>query len=221
MYFWTTIIMLLVLAGFGRSYYFRLAFADNTLSGLLHLHGLVMTLWLSLFAAQITFVARRRMDLHRQLGMAGMWLAALVVVVGAATSMVATARDMTTDPDALGFLATPLLDLLVFTILIVSGWVCRRQRDVHGRLMLFANMSIVAPAIGRLPVAFIAHGGAWAVFAVQDLIVLSFVLYDVKRHRRLPAATGWGTLLILASQPARVALGTWPAWIAFAGNLLA
>ena len=45
---------LIILAGFGRTYYFKGLFDTPPLASLLvHLHGLLMTMWIALFATQV------------------------------------------------------------------------------------------------------------------------------------------------------------------------
>jgi hypothetical protein len=49
---------LIVLVGFGRTYYLKGLFDTPPLpSGLVHLHGLVMTAWVVLFVVQVRFVS--------------------------------------------------------------------------------------------------------------------------------------------------------------------
>jgi len=65
---WAAIVaMLLVFAGFARSYYLKTFFATPVLPTLLHLHGAILTLWFVLFFVQVRLVAVRRVDLHRLL----------------------------------------------------------------------------------------------------------------------------------------------------------
>ena len=89
---------LIAFAGFARTYYLKGAFGSPALPGLVHLHGIVMTAWIVLFAVQASLVAARRVDLHRKLGIAGAALAALVVIVGVATAIEGARRGVTPGP---------------------------------------------------------------------------------------------------------------------------
>ncbi len=74
---WAAIVaMLLVFAGFARTYYLKTFFATPALPTLLHLHGAILTLWFVLFFVQVRLVAAHRVDLHRLLGTFGAVLAA-------------------------------------------------------------------------------------------------------------------------------------------------
>jgi uncharacterized membrane protein YozB (DUF420 family) len=73
---------LIVFAGFARTYFLRPAFYGLPLSALLHLHGLVTTLWFVVFFLQVRFVAAQRVDLHRRLGLAAAFLAPAIFLLG-------------------------------------------------------------------------------------------------------------------------------------------
>ena len=222
------IIPLIVLAGFARTYYLKGAFATPPLPSLIvHIHGIVMTAWVVLFIVQVTLVAKRRTRLHQQLGIAGAFLAAVVFVVGILTGLYAAARFVNNPslvppggPPPLPFLIIPLGDMLVFAILIASALYYRKRLDIHKRLMLVAATNLMAPAIARIPVGFIAAGGPLAFFGLTDLCLLVFVVFDTIRHRRLHPAFLWGGLLVVVMQPLRILLAPTHAWISFAAALV-
>lgn len=220
LYSWAAVAAILVVfAGFARSYYLKGLFGAPSLSALVHAHGIVMTLWFLLFFAQAKLVAARRIDLHRRLGIAGALLALLVVVVGVSTAIAAAARGVSPGPPPLVFLVVPLGDMAVFAILAGSGLALRRRSDTHKRLMLLASVGMLTAAFARVPLGFIAAGGLPLYFALTDLCVLACAAYDTVRHRRLHPAMLWGVLLIVVSQPARLLLAATPAWQQFAAWL--
>lgn len=213
---------LVVLSGFARTYYLKGFFGMPALPGrLVHLHGIVMTAWVVLFVVQIWLVASRRTKLHQRLGIWGAILAALVFVVGVVTGIDAAARGSAPPGvPALRFLVVPLVDMVLFAILIGTAIYCRRRMEVHKRLMLLAALNLLAPAIARIPLHFIQTGGALAFFGLTDLCLLGFVAFDTARNRRLHPALLWGTLLIILSQPLRLALAGTDGWLRFAGALV-
>jgi hypothetical protein len=212
---------LIVLLGFGRTYYLKGAFGTPALPGLVHLHGIVMTLWIALFIVQAQLVAARRVDLHRRLGVAGTVLAVLVVVVGAATAIEGARRGVTPGPPPLVFMAIPLGVVVVFAVLVGCALALRRRGDYHKRLMLLASLTVLTPAIARIPLGFIQAGGPLVAFALTDLLVFACVGYDTAKNRRLHPAFGWGVLFFLLSQPARFAIASSPAWMEVARRLVA
>jgi hypothetical protein len=222
LYIWVAVIFpILVLAGFARTYYLKGLFDTPPLPGLLvHVHGVVMTSWVLLFVAQIALVASRRTKVHQRLGVLGGVLAVLVFCVGIVTAISAAARGSSPGPPPLEFLVVPLGDMVVFGILAGTALYFRRRLDIHKRLMLLASLTLLAPAIARIPLRFIETGGPLAFFGLTDLCVIACVAFDTIRNRRLHPAFAWGTLLFIGSQPLRLMLaGTHP-WLRFASSLV-
>ncbi len=203
---------LIAFAGFARTYYLKDVFGSPELPGLVHLHGIVMTAWIVLFAVQAGLVAARRVDLHRKLGIAGAALAALVVIVGVATAIEAARRGVSPGPPPLAFLAIPLGAVLVFGLLVGAAIANRRRGDWHKRLMLLGALSILTPAIARIPVDALQAGGIVAFFAITDLLVIACVAWDAARNRRLHPAFAWGGLFLVLSQAVTLAVAQSAAW---------
>lgn len=207
---------LIVFIGFARTYYLKGVFGTPPLPGLVHLHGIVMTLWFALFVVQVRLIAAHRTDLHRRVGVVGALLAVLVLVVGVTTAIFAAKRGFTPGPPPLVFLAIPLGDMLVFAVLVSLGIYFRRRSDIHRRLMLLSCVGILGAAMARIPLEFIATGGPLVFFGLTDLCVLICVVFDTVKNRRLHPVFGWGILFIVASQPLRLMLTGTAVWMQFA-----
>ena len=218
LYAWAAgVTVLIALGGFARTYYLKVAFGTPPLSNLLHLHGVLMTFWVVLFVTQTRLIASQRTDLHRRLGILGAALAVLIVAVGIPTAIEAARRGITTPGmSPLVFLAVPLGAVLVFAILVAVGIMYRRRSDTHKRLMLLATLSILTPAIARIPWETFRAGGPLLFLGLTDLCVLAFVAYDTVKNRRLHPAFGWGTLFLVVSQPLRILIAHTAAWNEFA-----
>ncbi len=201
-----------VFAGFARTYYLGKAFDAPELPGLVHLHGVVMTGWIVLFGVQASLVAARRVALHRRLGMAGAFFAALVVVMGIATAIEGARRGISPGPPPLVFLAIPLGVILVFGALVAAAIANRRRPDWHKRLMLLATISMLTPAIARLPIDALNAGGIVAFMGVTDLLAIACIAWDTARNRRLHPAFLRGVIFLVASQPAMLVLAQSAAW---------
>ena len=214
--------LLTVLAGFAPSYYLKAFMGRPTVSGqavlspLLHVHGLVFTSWILLFLVQARLVAARRIGLHRRLGYGAVALAAAMVVVGFLAAVDAARRGATPPggPPPLVFLAIPMADLAIFSLLVGAGIWFRRRADAHKRLMLVSTISILTPAIARLP--GVLGFGPLAFFALTDLFVVACLVYDRVTRGRVHPAFWWGGGLLLASQIGRLAISGTAAWLAFA-----
>lgn len=209
--------LLVVIAGFARTYYLKNFFDGPPLSTLLHLHGLLMSSWFALVVVQVRLVAAHRVDVHRQLGKLGAVLAVLVLLVGIYTAVSAARLGHSPGPPPLIFLVIPLGDMLVFAALVGSGLYFRnRRRDAHRRLMLLASVGLLTAAIVRIPVPILQKGGIVAAFSLTCLGVIICVLIDTVHNRRLHPAFLWGGLLVLLSWPARLALSGTAVWMQFA-----
>ena len=217
-YTWAAVLIpILVLVGFAPTYYLSSAFGGRKLSVLAHLHGVVMTSWIVLFIVQVRLVAAHRVRLHIRLGVFGAILTALVIVVGTITAISAAARGSGPGPP-LVFLAIPLGDILVFTILTGVSLHFRRRPDIHKRLMLLAALSILSAAIGRFPWEFLQTPLGY--FALIDLFVIGSLVYDTIRNHKLNLAFALGALLIIVSHPLRLMLSGTEAWMQFASWLV-
>ena len=215
--------VLIVFAGFARTYYLKALFGTPRLPLLLHLHGFVLTLWFVLFFVQTQLVAMHRVAVHRRLGVFGALVAGLVVLVGGAVAFHASQRGFLADPNSvrdirgLAILCGFLLD---FCLLVGSALYFRRRPELHKRLMLLATCSILAPAISRVPLHFIQAGGIWTTIGLVDLCVVVCIAYDTSRSRRLNPAFGWGGLLLLITFPSAQFVARSNLWIHFAKWLL-
>ena len=212
--------LLIVFAGFARTYYLKGAYGTPDLSVLVHMHGFVMTAWVTLFLVQVRLVATGRTDLHRRLGVIGAALAILLVIVGMITAITAARNGVTPGPPPLVFLAIPIGDMAVFTILITAAILYRRRADFHKRLMLLATLSILTAAIARIPVDVLHSGGLPAFFGTTDLVILACIAFDTVKNRRLHPAFAAGLVLVIASQAARFLIAGTPQWQRFAGWLV-
>jgi hypothetical protein len=214
---------LIIFAGFARTFYLGSVFKAPPLSTLLFAHGVVMTMWIVLFIAQVWLVESGRTDLHRRLGVLGLILAVLVVCVGVVAAIDAGRRGASPAPGVppLMFMAIPLFDMPVFAVLVGVALWNRRRPDIHKRLMLLATLGLLTPGIARIPLAFIQQGGPPVFFGLALLIVLVCVAIDTARSRRLHPAFGWGAALIFSMVPLRVLIAGTPAWTKFASWLVA
>lgn len=213
----------IVFAGFAPTFYLKGLFGTPPLSNLLFVHGVVMSTWIALLVVQTALVEFGRTDLHRRVGVAGAGVAVLLVVIGVAAAFDAARRGFSPTPEVtpLMFLAIPLVDLLVFSILVGTALAMRRRSATHKRLMLLATVGMLTPAVARLPIDALKQVGLPAFFAVTIACVLLVVAIDTLRHRRLHPAFGWGAALVVAAVPGRIALAQSDAWVFIAGRLVA
>lgn len=213
-----------ILFGFSRTYIPKLTTGTAAVLPIVHLHALVFTSWLAVFVAQTTLVLRGRTAVHRRLGIAGIALAAIMLIVGTAAA-IAVARaghrgiPGVEFPDAGGFLLLNLSTIFVFALLVGAGWVFRRRPQTHKRLMLMATAgALVGPGVSRLP---FASGKPPVIGGLALAFLIAGPVYDLVTRRRVHPAYLWSGLLALTAIPPVVAkLAATGAWHRVAALLL-
>ena len=211
---------LIVLAGFGRTYYAKGWFDSPPLpSTLVHVHGLLMTIWVVLFMTQVWFISAKRIRLHQRLGYAGIGLAGVIIAVGFVTAVrAARYGSASTPPDVppLAFLAVPLFDLLMFVIFFGGAIYYRRKPAAHKRLMLLTAINFLPPAIARVPIAPLqALGPVWF-FGLPTALTLLCLVLDARRNGRVNRVFVVGAVLLVGSYVGRLALMGTTTWMTFA-----
>src|SRR5499427_5814449 len=182
--------------GFSRTYFTRIA--AGTTTPLIHVHGAVFAIWMILFIVQAALVALGKTRVHRRVGVAGVFFAVVMIVIGTVTGVIA-ARHGYQGPFPNGenpmsfLLFAPIRDMLVFGSLTGVAIVLRRDVESHKRLMVMATLGGLAPA-GFVRIA----GDVVGVGAILVLLVAGPV-YDWLVYRRVYAAYVWGIAATILS----------------------
>jgi hypothetical protein len=212
--------LLIVVAGFARSYYAGAWFGAPPLpSPLVHVHGALMTAWVLLFIVQVRLIASTRIRLHQRLGYAAIGLAALIIATGVLVAARAAKYGSASTPPGvppLAFMAVPLTDLVMFAVLFGAAIYYRRRPAAHKTLMLLTAINFLPPAIARIPVASLQALGPLWFFGVPTVLATVCLALDARRHGRVNRVFLTGTLLLVASYVGRLALMTTAAWMQFA-----
>jgi hypothetical protein len=215
-----------VFIGFARTYYLSAAFGTSTttsgrpFSNIIRLHAALFTTWVVLFIVQTSLVATHRVAVHRRLGVAVAILAGIMVMAGTATAMQMVLQGGAPPGIApVVFLAIPLGDMVVFTILITSALLLRRNKEAHKRLMLLAYTAIIVAAVARFP--GVLPLGPLGFFGLTFLPVLSIAItYDLVTRGRIHPAYLWGGALLVVSVPVRLMISTTHVWASVAERLM-
>jgi hypothetical protein len=212
--------------GFARTYYLSAFFGTHgTIGGrpfstIIRIHAVLFTSWVLLFIVQTSLVATHRVALHRRLGVAVGVVAATMIVVGTATAL-DLARHGGAPPgiDPLAFLAIPLGDMALFSVLIATALFLRRKKEAHKRLMLLAYTAILAAAVARFP-GVLPLGPLWF-FGLTFLPVLAIcITYDLVTRQRVHPAYLWGGALLILSVPVRLMMSSTSTWHRLAERLV-
>ena len=182
-----------VFIGFRESYFGAGMIFAHLPSLTVHIHGALFVSWILLLIVQITLVATGHTRWHRRVGVVGAIMAPLMVIAGTCTLVLAVRRNAVPRIPPTVFLAGDLLQLLFFSIFVVWALQKRKEPAMHKRLMVFATISILAPAVDRWPFSFMTS--IFSTIAVLTVFPLAVAAYDLLATRHIQRATRWGLAL--------------------------
>ncbi len=204
-------LLMIVLIGFGRSYYLRDWFLSRPLDSALRIHGLFLTAWFGWTVLQGYLIVSGRRLWHRHAA----WFAGFIamgVVLSAAWINTRLAMDLRSpqDPENM-FIWGNYLTLLAFAVLLVAAIASRRDPQRHRRLILLASIAIIGPAFARFAFwpAFGYGLAAAPLFAGGGLLALFLIIvgHDWLILRKLHSATVGGIAIIVLALVVGVGLG--------------
>jgi FtsH-binding integral membrane protein len=177
------LILLIVVTGFGRTYFLPGMMFAKLPNTLVHLHGAAFVSWIFLLVAQTFLVATHNVKWHRKLGVLSLLLIPAMSILGVLTLFDFIRRaEPDEGPELL--LAGDLETLLIFVALTSWALLARRDAASHKRLMILGTMAIMGPAVARwnfpVPVTLAVVGGL-------PLLVLAYDLWQLKRVHRTTA----------------------------------
>lgn len=209
-FYYALMLLAVVLLGFSPSFFARFAFQQEGMPLYLHLHGALLTGWFVLLVTQALLVRNANTALHRQLGQFFAVYGLLVVVgslmatlnfvpreLGGGTSFDMDMADVNPQ-QAVGIpfltFATALVcfniaSVVGFALLLGLAVLLRETADAHKRFVLFASVSIIAPAVARIS-RIVAGTEQGPIIPVGLLMfVLAMVVHDYWQQKKLHRAT--------------------------------
>lgn len=211
---------LLVLIGYFKSYYFMAFFEDARpiANRLVHAHGIIMSIWVLYFVAQIALVRTKNIKLHITMGFAGIALAALVVFTGLLTAYDAhiVRRSAPPNIDPHSFLIVPLADMILFAMFFAGAIYYRKRPAEHKTLMILTAFNFLPAAVGRIPIVPEQFFILWT-FGVPDLLALICLAWHTKKHGKLNKIFAAGVFLLIISHPLRVFVAFTETWLQLVG----
>jgi hypothetical protein len=210
---------LVVLIGYFKTYYFSAFFDVRPIANsLVHAHGLVMTLWVAYFVAQVALIRSKNIKLHMTMGMAGIALALVVIVVGMATAvdaqLVRGAAPPGVNPHA--FFVLPVSDMTLFAIFFAAAIYYRKRPAEHKSLMLLTAINFMPAALFRI---MPEQGSTLTSFGIPVLIAIACLVWHSWKHGKVNRVFAVGVTMLLLAIPARILLMGSQTWLAFVGWL--
>jgi uncharacterized membrane protein YozB (DUF420 family) len=186
---------------------------------IVHIHAVVFVSWLVLLTTQVLLIRNRRHDLHKILGIAGLCLAAAMLVLGPAAAIIMQRMQFGTPDSDPPFLAIQLISVAAFGVLVAAAFVMRGDPSAHKRLILLATLYISDAGFSRWlshDIRAVVGSGFWPDFLeldlANDVLMLGIGAYDLTTRRRLHPAYVVGALFVLATQITVTFLYHDPAW---------
>lgn len=213
-------ILVTVFAGFAPSFYLRGVVPPYhpflPLTWIVLLHGLVFSSWVLLFMTQVSLMTSGRPEVHMRLGLAAFALLPAMIVIATLAALNGVGRasgDPTIPP--LSWLAVPLLDIPVFTGLILAGLFNRSRPQVHKRFMLGSLIGLLPPSIGRLPWPDLIPFPV-LIIGGQLLFLVPLAIWDIRTRGRIHWVTLTVAIVLAGSWIFRLAIWNTPQWLSVA-----
>ena len=218
--------------GFAPSYFAPMASGLFKANPVVHIHGIVFFGWSLFFVFQTWLAASGRICRHRSMGMIGVAFATAMTIFGIQTGINAmkSAAEIGKTQEGLAFTIVPFGGIVFFAIVFAFGVAMARRPEVHKRLMLLAAISILDAAIARWFLVFLAPPGAIGPPPVEvaippamiaALLVIAAMVFDWRTRGRPHPVYVIGGGAYMALKFLSLPVSTSPAWLAFAGAILA
>ena len=225
--------VLIGIGGFLGTYWLQVAAGTFTGSHLLHLHGLLFSMWTLFLLAQTVLVQSGQTRRHREWGVFGFALATAMLFTGVAVGAIGLNQRIAAGygDAARASAIIPLTNIMLFGALVTAAIFTVKRPETHKRLMIVATLAILQAPVARLFAITQRHFGPGERFGggppkplettlpaagvVLGLLALAMVLDWRARGRVHPAyLTAGGVLTVM--HLTRIPLSTTPEWRATA-----
>lgn len=214
----------IVVLSFPITYYLPVATGSGNFDTLHHMHGAAFFAWFGIYVWQTQLVARGQIARHREIGLAGFALTGLIIPLGYWMAQRGAQRRLGTMEHPYEFTWYNLIDMTLFTVLMIAAIVLvTRHKEWHRRLVFVAALCLVAPAATRWTLQipgiepFILD---IAVYLVMYPFLIALAQFDGRTRGKLHPATLTSITILL---PVHVS-GAWLArsdwWNAVAPSLI-
>lgn len=239
-FFWMSVVFVAIAcAGFARTYLIPVATNAFEGPGLIHVHGALFFAWTVLLVVQTRLVARRRIAVHRTLGVAGSALATGMVLTAVALVADALRAPAVAGSANAGLVAAlPLSQIALFAAFFVAGVANVRRPETHKRCMLVATTNLLSAPTARILATIFAPASTAGSIATDsdmgarlaagigstvaiDLIVVAAILYDRRTLGHVHRVYVVGLAAMLLTQILRMPLAQTALWRSFIEALAA
>ncbi len=228
--YWFLLLFVLVLAGFYHTYIIDLL---DVKPAIIHIHFLLMGLWILMLIAQPFLIKYKKLATHRLLGKVSYVLVPLVLLsawflarsgyyreIEQLREAASAGLNSMTEFEILKAAAVEpaaIIALMIFPLFYLLGIRHRKQSSKHARYMLATALILLGPTVDRI--VFINFGinrlmGSSPYFVSMlmiDLILTVLLYIDLKNNRETKTLT-YCLLIFVGSQLAFYILPTFDWW---------
>ena len=199
------LMLALAVGAFTFTYFMPVAARTTAFAPVLHIHGALFFAWIGLYAWQTHLVATGRTARHREFGLAGIAISAMMLPLGVIAAIGAIERRTAAgDPHPFDFTLYNMVDITTFAVLMTASIAAvTRNIEWHRRLTFGAALCLVGPAISRwfLPSWFVVLPVLppitdMAPNLLADLFLIALIFHDRRTLGRVHPAT-WVAITIL------------------------
>jgi hypothetical protein len=160
-------------------------FIDKTVT--IHIHGVVLMMWMVLLIVQPLLISTGRTKLHRTIGKVSWVLGPLVILMLFLVGRNSFIRHSPFVPekDLLEDIVLDMRGLLSFAIFWALAMIYRKDSSVHMRYMIATGIIAIGPGVGRgLLTLGVGFGNALTITDVLDLAIVGSLLgYDIYKKK--------------------------------------
>jgi hypothetical protein len=211
-FYYSLIILIMVVGAFGINAWINTQALPPILP-IVIVHGIFMIAWYSLVVVQTRLIALKNYNMHILLGKSSIILAIGIILSGIMMTLDSYARSGRVDIVTVNVFMT-----INFITLYSSAIYLRKQPDYHKRLMLFASIAMLLPALGRITQA--AGINDFLSLPLWLLLTIIPILYDKKTIKRVHKATILGIALIISGMVLTIGLMDFSSWVRFLESVL-
>ena len=180
-------ILAVILIGYYASY-LRGVPASNGVSGFAHLYFVAFLLWFALLIIQPFLIKQKRPELHRKLGKSSYLIVPILVITAHEMQRIGYYAHLAELPEEqrLGALLNTYLDLFFFVLFYMMAMFYKADISRHICFMVGTSLVLLGPGLGLL-LSQVIRNGAMAemvAFAVQQAIIILFVVYEKRKVRK-------------------------------------
>jgi hypothetical protein len=221
--------------GFFMTYWAPLATGSLDVPPVVHLHGLLFSIWTLFFFSQAWLATHNQLTSHRAFGLFGIAIATAMSFVGTWTALesLRSGVERGFGEAARAFAIVPISGIIFFAVVVGVAIANVRRPDTHMRLMLLASVSILQAAVGRIVLAILAPEAprpgvgppppveiTYGAGVIVDLLLVAGMIFDWRTRGKVHPVYWIGGAALLVTQFSRGVLSETPVWQGFLDWLL-